>query len=241
MSQDAVVSMYAEYLPKLGRLSIVVHLPTPSNEATKALISNNNNKIDDEPSSSSRLVVVHDGHTFELTLPANTPQARSLGVIPPGLGKFSYGLRVPAVGLGRGTDEEATTVPWSAADLVPGVDVVCRGCGAVVVEGEERLKAWKDLPSENWAEMMEFWHCHKPTVKTNGNGNGSIKEEGDKASEEALASRGYGANSAIVAQPGVGFVDLITMLFHPDDCRCKGLVGSLSLSFPPPPSFSFSA
>jgi hypothetical protein len=74
---------------------------------------------------------------------------------------------------------------------------------------------WKDLPSENWAEMMEFWHCHKPDHK-HGEDHGDAS---GKADEKTLAARGYGASSVISAQEGVGFVDLTTLLFTESDCQ----------------------
>jgi hypothetical protein len=67
-----------------------------------------------------------------------------------------------------------------------------------------KIKAWKDLPSENWAEMMEFWHCHKP-------------EDDHGKDHEHLTSKGYGARSMIGAQLGVGFVDLTSFLFSESD------------------------
>lgn len=63
---------------------------------------------------------------------------------------------------------------------------------------------WKDLPSENWAEMMEFWHCHKP-------------EPHNHQSHEHLADRGYGANAGISAQDAVGFIDIMSFLFTDHD------------------------
>lgn len=218
------MSIYAEYLPKLGRLSIVAHLPSVSTDATKTHISND----------ASRLILTHEGVISELALPVKTTLRgeRLPGVIPPGLHKLSWGLRpdpsASLAGSGRAGVEVDAVVPWSAADLQPGVGVVCRRCGTVVVE-RDSVKVWKDLPSENWAEMMEFWHCHKPT--TNGHDKTGVAENGiraegkeEKASEQDLASRGYGANSAIVAQLGVGFVDLTKMLFHSDDSRCVVVV-----------------
>jgi hypothetical protein len=62
--------------------------------------------------------------------------------------------------------------------------------------------------------MMEFWHCHKPDHHHHGH-----DEETGKAGEESLAARGYGASSTISAQPGVGFVDLTTLLFDETDCQ----------------------
>lgn len=216
-------SIYAEFLPKLGRISVVIHLPTPSTHLTKALIS----------ADAERLLVYHEGQTTELTLPVRSSLAGEHlpGEIPPGLDKMSWRL-IPrrdelAAGPTSSLGAVEEVVPWSAADLQPHVDVVCRRCETVIVTGG-KLKEWKDLPSENWAEMMEFWHCHKPTTNghggaggANGHGsNGQGARDDKRASEGELASRGYGAASAIVAQEGVGFVDLTRMLFHSQDARC---------------------
>jgi len=101
-----------------------------------------------------------------------------------------------------------------------------------------KLAAWKDLPSENWAEMMEFWHCHKPEPQHHETkqdvGGGRNSQEG-RAAQESLTARGYGANAAITAQRGVGFVDVMAFSFAEDDClgltvRCA----LLPLTFPLP-------
>ncbi|KAM0251244.1 hypothetical protein ACHAP5_001842 [Fusarium lateritium] len=54
--------------------------------------------------------------------------------------------------------------------------------------------------------MMEFWHCHKP-------------HDHEHQDPESLASKGYGANHAISAQQGTGFVDLTSFLFSESDCQ----------------------
>jgi hypothetical protein len=54
--------------------------------------------------------------------------------------------------------------------------------------------------------MMEFWHCHKP-------------HDHEHQDPESLASKGYGANHAISAQKGTGFVDLTSFLFSESDCQ----------------------
>lgn len=202
--------LYAEFLPKLGRISVVVHLPTPSTWKTKVLVS----------SGGQELLVYHEGITTNLALPARAALSGEHvpGEIPPGLDKMSWRLRphhdeLAAAGSGR-PGFESDAVPWSALDLRPGVDVACRECDTLLVS-KAKLREWKDLPSENWAEMMEFWHCHKPTT------NGRAKENDMQALEDDQTSRGYGANNAIVAQKSVGFVDLIKMLFHADDLMVR--------------------
>lgn len=214
--QPATPNIYAELLPRLGRISVVIHLPTPSTHKTKVLVSND----------ASRLIVYHEDATTELRLPAKAlaPVGEHLrGEVKPGLNKMSWRL-TPApdeVKLGMSADD---AVPWSAGQLKPGLHITCRACNDVVV-AEDKIKVFKDLPSENWAEMMELWHCHKPPVghsAANGsNGTSANGKAGQvKATETDLASRGYGANSAIASQKGTGFVDMMTMLFDEDDCRC---------------------
>ncbi|ANB12286.1 hypothetical protein AWJ20_535 [Sugiyamaella lignohabitans] len=53
-------------------------------------------------------------------------------------------------------------IPWSA-DMLNShkVSFCCVQCDGELVK-PNRIKQWKSLPSENWAEMMDFWHCHKP-------------------------------------------------------------------------------
>jgi len=81
---------------------------------------------------------------------------------------------------------------------------------------------WKDLPSENWAEMMDFWHCHKPTEHES--------HAGHSDEETATANKGYAANSKFTAQNKVGFVDLTTFLLDAKDCN--NIRVSLCLYFP---------
>ncbi|PSR92429.1 ubiquitin-conjugating enzyme E2-binding protein [Coniella lustricola] len=218
IERRALPSLYAEFLPKLGRISIVVHLPSQSTWTTKALISNDG----------ERLIVYHERISTEIILPtaAKLRGEHLPGEIPPGLFKMSWRLLAQDSLLTGGLASQPALIPevapWSALVLRPRTDVLCRKCETVVVS-RESLKEWKDLPSENWAEMMEFWHCHKPVINNDQRNRADSSDNANdlKASESALASRGYGANTAIFAQAGIGFVDLTRMLFHKEDCRCN--------------------
>jgi hypothetical protein len=58
--------------------------------------------------------------------------------------------------------DKSATIPWTASQIQrseAGIKLRCKSCGSVV---SESIKAWKDMPSEHWAETMDFWHCHKP-------------------------------------------------------------------------------
>jgi hypothetical protein len=100
---------------------------------------------------------------------------------------------------------ENQALPWNAVDMQAGSAIRCRKCDHAIVK-EGVIGTWKDLPSENWAEMMEFWHCHKP-------------HDHGSTDDEHLTKRGYGASNAISAQPGVGFVDITSFMFAESDCN----------------------
>lgn len=216
--------MYAEYLPKLQKISIVIGLPTPSEWKTKVTIGKDANTLH----------VYHDQTTTMMALPVTASiQDEHLGFgnkgISPGHTKLSWRIKpadavIKAAKASFKTGDGVARVPWTAADLTVDVDVVCRKCRTVILS-KGKLKEWKNLPSENWAEMMEFWHCHKPTNtisnKEDNHDTDSYTENRDqsKTSDDQLASRAYGANSAISAKSGVGFADLTKFLFYGEDCR----------------------
>lgn len=60
-------------------------------------------------------------------------------------------------------NQEST--PWSSNYLTPfantGSQFSCVQCRNDVLTCKS-INTWKPLPSETWAEMMDFWHCHKP-------------------------------------------------------------------------------
>ena len=83
-------------------------------------------------------------------------------------------------------------------------EISCKICGQVLVE-RRSIRRWKDLPSEGWAEMMEFWHCHKPN------------EPHDH--EDQNASKGYAANNSVALEAGVGLVDTMNFMLAGVDCK----------------------
>ncbi|RAH66962.1 HECT-type E3 ubiquitin transferase [Aspergillus aculeatinus CBS 121060] len=114
---------------------------------------------------------------------------------------------------GRGGDEElgGGSVPWRAPDMRPGTRVRCRRCESVVLDQPVRSAegwVWKDLPSGNWAEMMDFWHCHKPDPEGG-------REHGD---DPNATVKGYGAANQVVATVGTILVDVAAFLVAVEDC-----------------------
>ena len=103
-------------------------------------------------------------------------------------------------------EEDSNLMPWSAAELDQDVAMVCRQCHASLLP-PRRPFVWKDLPSEHWAEMMEFWHCHKPHDHSSG------------ATNPELAKKGYSASNRIAARTGCGLIDLSSFLLATADCE----------------------
>jgi ubiquitin-protein ligase E3 D len=189
------IHIYAELLPHIRQVSVGCTLPSSVSATTEAIIA----------ADGRVLTVIHDGSRQSLQLPGFVAPCSRLPVQRSGSVKLSWRLPLAAPPQNSGVNSASEeSVPWSATDLKPGSAVVCRTCGSAVI-GPGVLKVWKDLPSENWAEMMEFWHCHKP------------HDHKHSKEEQHLAQRGYGASSRVTAQPGVGFVDLTSFLLAESD------------------------
>lgn len=96
-------------------------------------------------------------------------------------------------------DNSKLVIPWSASELTGisnSIDMKCAFCGQLLGKHEDSMN-WKQLPSENWAEMMDFWHCHKPENKN-----------------ETTHNPGY-AISRFVPTDTTSFVGLSYFLFNP--------------------------
>lgn len=217
-------ALYAELLANIRQISLATSLSSPCDASTRVAVLADCRTVE----------LRHHNSIHLLTLPAKTALGGTLLPIQDKQrGSTFLSWRLPLDASAVSPSHHLDEVVWSATDLDPKSGVACRQCSTdIVCPGS--VKAWKDLPSENWAEMMEFWHCHKPDHHHHNTG-----EETGKAGEESLAARGYGASSAISAQEGVGFVDLTTLLFEERDCQ--NLTVSLALSGirPTLPLFSY--
>ncbi|KAK4451461.1 nipped-B-like protein A [Podospora aff. communis PSN243] len=205
------ISVYAELRAYIRSISVAVSLPSPSDSSTRLTIA----------ADGVAVRVSHRGETRHLSLPAKTALVvTSIPAPKQGVKTVEWRLPLGADDASRDSMAQDGASLWSAMDLEAGSGVECRNCGAsVIIPGSV---AWKDLPSENWAEMMDFWHCHKPA----DHGHSHDHHDSGKADEASLAARGYGASSTISAQDDIGFVDLTTLLFSENDCH--GLTFSVS-------------
>jgi hypothetical protein len=189
------ILIYAELLTNIRQVTIKASLLTPADDTTIAEILDEGRKFR----------ISHNGTSGEVVLPATAPVKGPLPLSHKGSAELTWRLPLkPARVPERQFLPENQPLPWPASVIKPGSPISCRACGQIFVKSAT-VTTWKDLPSENWAEMMEFWHCHKPI-------DHDTPEEGDPQ------HRGYGAASAITAQPGVGFVDITSFLFAESDC-----------------------
>lgn len=193
--------IYAELLANIRQISVIVILPTAADNNTTATLSLDRQNI----------IVQHEGQTTSLKLPGQVDSNSQLQL--PGVGKKELSWRLSLAGQPSRPDISDAETPWPAKDLDEGAEIACRQCKAILVKIGS-VQTWKDLPSENWAEMMEFWHCHKPDEEPSGH-----EGHAHSHSEDPNDTKGYGASSKFVATSGVGFVDISTLLLAESDCR----------------------
>ena len=197
LSTGTAILIYAELLSNIRQVSIAVNLPTPSDSSTRAEIQDNGRFI----------YVHHQGCSQTLGLPAQVAVSSSLPVPGQAAVDLTWRLTVsPTDATVSRSSAEQQPVPWDSTDLAVGSEVSCRKCGLNFIP-QGKLTAWLDLPSENWAEMMEFWHCHKPHDHHHGD------------DIETLASKGYGASNVISARSNTGLVDIASLMFSESDCQ----------------------
>ncbi|PWW79218.1 hypothetical protein C7212DRAFT_355288 [Tuber magnatum] len=193
-AMTATPRFYAELLENIQSIAISIHLPSPSNSTTKLDL--------DSP---CLINLHHDGRSTPLGLPGNVIPAASLAlrVCKPGEQTLCY--RLPVSPSKPFSTETENYVPWTAMELNKEAATLfnCRVCGAEVIP-ENRIKTWKDLPSGNWEEMMDFWHCHRPDE--------SHSHRHIDKPRYAPLQRGY------VAESGTALVDLTHFLLAEADC-----------------------
>ncbi|KAH9873974.1 hypothetical protein IAQ61_004601 [Plenodomus lingam] len=205
---ETSITLYAELLLHVRTVTLFASLRTNHSRETQARAS----------ADGSCVTVSHEGESATIRLPFNIKgggdAALSLPSQPP-TKELTLRMQLEetddtdVLEALNSEDRQANVVPWDGASLNEVGDVVmcCKNCGEVMVQ-KGKVREWRDLPNENWAEMMDFWHCHKPD-ESHMHG----KEE-----EEAVGNKGYAAANRLQALEGVGFVDLTSFLFKQEDC-----------------------
>jgi hypothetical protein len=187
------IHIYTEHLLNIRTLTIQISLPTDSDESTAI------------SADGDVFTLSHQGEFKNVTLPVSIPDAERAKISVPPAPNRNLSFRVKlGDDLPRDSQSSETTIPWTAASLSQQTQFQCKGCNAVILP-QGAVQTWKDLPSEGWAEMMEFWHCHKPN------------EPHDH--EHQTDKKGYSADSMLAITASVGLVNATSFVLAAVDCQ----------------------
>lgn len=215
---ESSIALYAELLLNIRTVTLFASLRTVHTRETKAKLSSDGYEI----------TVTHEGESATIRLPVKAQgggdATLSIPANPPGK-EMSLRLQIEEqdgselfTGM-QAEERKENIVPWDGASLstMENVKAFCKSCNECIVPSG-RINEWRDLPNENWAEMMDFWHCHKPDEH----------HLHDHTHHDTVAKKGYAAGNRLKATEGVGFVDLATLLLKEEDCESiqVGLGGS---------------
>lgn len=211
------IHLYAEHLLNIHTLSIQATLSTLSNKETKAALSRDG----------STLILEHEGEEASITLPA-TITAKQDGArltIPAVPSKdISFRLQIgghpdPGLPSNSSSVDSDQVLPWSARSMTSSASLHCAKCHAVFL-ASETITRWTDLPSEGWAEMMDYWHCHKPDVP---------KSEDDPSADQIKKDLHW--DGTLNIPTGVAMVNTTEFLLNRKDCQNVTVRSSNSFLF----------
>lgn len=190
------ISYYAELLLNIRAVTVSILLPSPTSAETYFELAEDCKSV----------TLFHEDQEACIQLPAKVLPAK----IPSSNScTTTLNLRLQLdngePSLHKENEPAENVYPWTASSLQASSTLNCCVCGNIFTP-DNAIKQWKDLPSENWAEMMDFWHCHKPDEP----------EQGDPS--EATAAKGYSASNHLSARSGTGFLDVCHVLLHREDC-----------------------
>ena len=196
------IRVYAELLLNLRQVTVFASLQSAVNKQTSVEFSSDRQSI----------TLQHEGVIARLQLPAEVAADATFKLPNAPVKELSF--RLPISGHGQFanlTDATVTNgVPWSAEALTAASQISCRACNQSLTKCHA-VAAWKNLPSQNWADMMDFWHCHKPDHEDHNERhvvNGSMSGYQEP----------YHATGTLLAKPGTGFVDPSYLLLSRQDC-----------------------
>jgi hypothetical protein len=189
------IELYSELLTNIRTVTLVASLRTDSNRETTAELSADGQTI----------TISHEGHSASIRLPTQMTGGGTAALTLPARPSKDLTLRLQleekAPGLLKFESGDENLVPWPASAMND--EIQCRTCGTRLIK-KDAVGEWKDLPNENWAEMMDFWHCHKPHEHSHDHRTSNAK--------------GYSSSNKFEAVTGVGLVGLSYVVLAPNDC-----------------------
>ncbi len=200
------IEIYAELLRNIRAISIVISLHKSFSSAS-ATISPEGDGLAIRRDDAERRIKLPCRPSILKRKYANSPLAISKSSqAEPNSDFEEYVARIPLpdATLDDETDDIDDSVPWNADNVSNATGFSCERCNHNLLR-TQRVATWQDLPHDDWAEMMDLWHCHKPHEKEpNGNREG--------------AEKGYSANEGIVrVKDGMGYVGAAYVLVAKGD------------------------
>ncbi|KAE8411518.1 ubiquitin-conjugating enzyme E2-binding protein [Aspergillus pseudocaelatus] len=236
-NEPTALYLHAELLPNIRHITLYVSLPEAirsQNVRPEICLSDSRRAI------TVSLPLPYDHATDTIKLPARVNEASRLALSVAGQRatdprnrghdqqEYSFRLQIDDEDDSLLSREEHmdSFVPWTATDMTSCSKLRCRHCRNIVLDsyvpcgsgaGEKDMQGWmwKDLPSGNWAEMMDFWHCHKPDPHEGHDHHAN----GATAEDQNATVKGYGAANQVVATAGTVLVDVATFLLTDSDSR----------------------
>ena len=111
-----------------------------------------------------------DSSSATIRLPAPVRPSQSVTLTPSNGANVHLEGKLAALPSTSGPPMLGTHYPLSASDLrtLEPTGVCCAACDRIIASFSptQGAGAWKDLPSEHWAEMIEIWMCHQDPTWT---------------------------------------------------------------------------
>lgn len=206
---ETLITLYAELLLHVRTVTMFASLRTHHTRETTAKLSTDGTSITVTHEGRSATIhmpfAVQGGGDAEMTLPSE-PHSKDITMRL----QLEELEDSDVLGTLQSEDRKTNVVPWDGASLQSQSRLLvrCARCKGVLVPPGS-ITQWRDLPNENWAEMMDFWHCHKPDEH----------HLHDHVHETAIEGKGYAAGNKLKAADGLGFVDLTSFLLTAQDCE----------------------
>lgn len=158
------INYYVELLSRIRSVSVLVE----EEDENVVFIAKKLVQID------SKLIklILEDEESIDIPLPIDVPQIPNLSSCFQQKGNI-VSIRLPLVDAERDRSTNAlmsisSNYKWNASYLrksVVNYTFNCSSCNNPLISST-KVKSVLDMPSELWAEMMDFWHCHKPDTKS---------------------------------------------------------------------------
>lgn len=156
---------YVEDLSRIGSISIIVqsqNVQTPITELPELQLSNETQIILTfrQYPESSPLVI---NTTSPIRQSVTAENFQNLTTLRNGIISIKLPSCSSVTQTSRNTLME-TPYQWDTKflqSLQPSFSLTCVNCGNKILDSD-KLTHISEMPSEIWAELMDFWHCHKP-------------------------------------------------------------------------------